>query len=152
MSEHEARPVTETRAALRQAGVVAWLRLARAYQRIERESTTWLSAWDLSLAQFDVLAQVGATEGLSQQELADALLVTKGNVSQLVAKMERRGLLERSQEGRTHCLSLTPAGRALFEQVVPAHERRLAERMGALSQTELGQLAATLRKLDRATS
>lgn len=144
------RTTTETRGSLRQPGVLAWLRLARVYQRIERESARWLDAWDLSLAQFDVLAQVGATEGLSQQELAEALLVTKGNISQLVAKMERRGLLARSQEGRALCLALTPAGRALYERVVPAHEQWLAQRTAALSPAELGQLVALLRTLDHA--
>ncbi|HKV84779.1 MAG TPA: MarR family transcriptional regulator [Ktedonobacterales bacterium] len=139
------------RGALRRPAVVAWLRLARVYQRIERDSERWLEPWDLSLAQFDVLAQVGASEGMSQQELAEALLVTKGNVSQLVAKMERRGLLTRSQEGRTLCLALTPEGRALHDRVVPAHERWLAERLGALSREQLGRLAGLLRTLDHAT-
>ena len=150
MMDTEAGATTETRGSLRQSGVLAWLRLARVYQRIERESAHWLDAWDLSLAQFDVLAQVGATEGLSQQELAEALLVTKGNVSQLVAKMERRGLLTRSQEGRSLCLSLTQAGRALHDRVVPAHERWVAQRMAPLSPAELAQLGGLLRKLDHA--
>ena len=152
MMDTETRTTTETRGSLRQLGVLAWLRMARVYQRIERESARSLDAWDLSLAQFDVLAQVGATEGLSQQELAEALLVTKGNVSQLVAKMERRGLLARSQEGRTLCLSLTPAGRALYERVVAAHEQWVAQRMALLSPAELGHLSALLRKLDHAES
>ena len=38
-----------------------------------------------------MLAKVGSTEGISQQELADALLVTKGNVCQLLDKMEGSG-------------------------------------------------------------
>ncbi|MGH2486745.1 MAG: MarR family winged helix-turn-helix transcriptional regulator [Ktedonobacterales bacterium] len=150
MTENDASTPVSERGALRRPAVLAWLRLARVYQRIERDSARWLEPWDLSLAQFDVLAQVGATAGMSQRELAEALLVTKGNVSQLVAKMERRGLLARSQDGRALCLALTPEGRALHDRVVPAHERWLAERLGALSREQLGRLASLLRALDHA--
>ncbi|HEY8492104.1 MAG TPA: MarR family transcriptional regulator, partial [Dehalococcoidia bacterium] len=95
--------------------VLAWLRLARVFQRLERALVQQLRAWDLSLAQFDLLAHVGAAEGLTQQELADRLLVTKGNVCQLLEKLERRGLVVRRPEGRANRLFLTPAGRALFQ-------------------------------------
>jgi DNA-binding MarR family transcriptional regulator len=73
--------------------VVAWLRLARVYRQIDRASAELLRRWDLSVAQFDVLAQIGVRAGLTQQELADHLLVTKGNISQFLARMERRGLV-----------------------------------------------------------
>jgi DNA-binding MarR family transcriptional regulator len=45
----------------------------------------------LNNAQFDVLAHVGAVEGMTQQELADSILVTKGNVALLLDRVEGRG-------------------------------------------------------------
>jgi len=109
-----------------------------------------LRAWDLSVAQFDVLAHVGASEGMTQQELADSLLVSKGNVCQLVDKMEGRGWILRRQEGRTNHLFLTEDGRKLVEEVVPAHEAMIAERFSVLSEEEQAQLYELLRKFDRA--
>jgi DNA-binding MarR family transcriptional regulator len=106
---------------LRSPALLGWLRLMRVYQRVNRASGEQLKGWDLSLAQFDVLAHVGAAEGTSQQELADSLLVTKGNVCQLLDKMEGRGLILRRQEGRTNRLFLSEEGRRLYEEVVPAH-------------------------------
>ncbi len=102
------------------------------------------------MAQFDVLAHVGAFEGMTQQELADSLLVTKGNVCQLVDKLEGRGLIFRRQQGRTNRLFLTDAGRQLFEEVVPAQEAMISERFSALSGEEQTQLHELLRKLDGA--
>jgi DNA-binding MarR family transcriptional regulator len=131
------------------ARVLAWLRLARAYHRIDRASAELLRGWDLSVAQFDVLAQVGAREGLTQQELADHLLVTKGNISQLLARMERRGLVRRTQEGRALTLSLTAEGRRLRDVVVPAQEALLAERLAPLDAGALRALSAALCALDR---
>src|SRR5215208_8070169 len=91
--------------------VVAWLRLARVFQKIDQAAAEHLRQFDLNLAQFDVLARVGAAEGLMQQEVANSLLVTKSNVAQLLDRMERTGLVERRPEGRANRLYLTPKGR-----------------------------------------
>jgi DNA-binding PadR family transcriptional regulator len=52
--------------------------------------------------------EVGRARGLSQQDLAATLLVTKGNVTQLLDRMQRDGLIVRCQEGRTNNFA-TPA-------------------------------------------
>src|SRR5215213_7795912 len=136
--------------ALRRPAVLGWLRLMRVYQKVDRISSEHLKHWGLSVAQFDVLAHVGASEGMTQQELADSLLVSKGNVCQLVDKMEGRGWILRRQEGRTNHLFLTEDGRKLVEEVVPAHEAMIAERFSVLSEEEQAQLYELLRKFDRA--
>ncbi len=130
--------------------VMAWMRLARVFQKIDRASEVRLRPWNLNVAQFDVLARVGAAEGITQQELADRLLVTKGNISQLLDRLERRGLLKRCQEGRTNTLSLTEEGQQLYAQVVPAQEEMVAQHFSALTSQEVNQLLHLLRKLDRA--
>lgn len=138
------------RIGIRRASVLAWLRLARVYQKVHHASSEQLSAWNLSLAQFDVLAHVSAAEGSTQQELADRLLVTKGNVSQLLTKMERSGLIIRQREGRISRIYLTVEGRKLVESVVPRHEDFIAEQFSRLNPGEQSELLSLLRKLDRA--
>ena len=122
----------------------------RVYQKVDRASAEHLRGWGFSVAQFDVLAHVGASEGMTQQELADSLLVTKGNVCQLVDKLEDRGLISRRHEGRSNLLFLTDEGRRLFERLVPAHEALIAERFSLFTEREQTQLYELLRKLDRA--
>jgi DNA-binding MarR family transcriptional regulator len=131
------------------SGVRAWLRLARVFQKIQQASAEELRAAGLTLGQFDVLTQVGAAEGATQQQIADALLVTKSNVCQLLDRMERSGLVERRQHGRSNRLYLTAHGRELYDRIVPAHERHLAELLGALSDEEQTRLLGLLRNLDR---
>jgi DNA-binding MarR family transcriptional regulator len=135
---------------LRRHGPLAWLRLARVFQKVERASGEHLRRWDLSVAQFDVLAHVGVSEGVVQHDLAESLLVTEGNVCQLLHRMEGRGLILRRKEGRANKLFLTDAGRRLFDEVVPAHEAMISERFTALLASEQEQLHELLRKLDRA--
>jgi DNA-binding MarR family transcriptional regulator len=134
----------------RQTGVVTWLRLTRTHQKIHHAATAQVRPFGLTLAQFDVLAHVSAAEGLPQQDLADALLVTKGNVCQLVDRLEERGLIARRQDGRVNRLYLTEAGRALVAEVIPAHEAAIAERFAALPRSDQVKLHALLRRLDRA--
>src|SRR5215212_4177725 len=126
-----------------------WLRLARVYQKIEQATAVDLRRDGLTAGQFDVLAHVGAAEGLTQQQVADALLVTKSNICQLLDRMQRAGLVERQQQGRTNLLYLTEEGRRLYQRVVPAHERRLAEHLASLTLEEQTTVLGLLRKLDQ---
>lgn len=129
--------------------ILVWLRLARLVQHVDRASEEHLKRWDLNLAQFDVLAQVSASEGRSQQELADRLLVTKGNVCQILNRMEARGLIVRCPEGRANSLYLTESGRALAAEVVPAHERFISGLFADLSPDEQRALLDVTRRVER---
>jgi DNA-binding MarR family transcriptional regulator len=133
---------------VRTPGLLAWWRLARVFQKVDRASTELLRWRQLSPAQVDVLAKVGASEGISQQELANALLVTKGNVCQLLDKMEGSGLLERRPDGRVNRLFLTNQGRRVHDEVVPQHEAMLAGRFNTLSENDQRELLRLLRHLD----
>lgn len=124
------------------------MRLARVFQQIDSRSERYFRGQGLNTAQFDVLARIGATSGITQQGLADALLVTKGNISQLLARMEHDGLVARRHEGRTNCLFLTGRGQALVARVVPEQEALIAELFTPLSDDEQRELLRLLRKLD----
>lgn len=132
------------------SSVLAWLRLARVFQKIDRASEIHMRSLGLTVAQFDILAQVGSAHGITQQELADRLLVTKGNISQLIDRMEKFGLLRRSQEKRSNNLSLTEKGQELYNRAVPSQEELIAKQFVALSATEIDNLLYLLRKLDHA--
>jgi DNA-binding MarR family transcriptional regulator len=128
--------------------VTLWLRFARVFHRIDRRLVGQLRARDLSLAQFDVLAQVNASEGLTQQELADRLLVTKGNVCQLLDRMEQSDLLVRRQDGRANRVYLTTSGSRLVRDILPEQETLIASLFSALTPDEQRQLRVLLRTLD----
>jgi DNA-binding MarR family transcriptional regulator len=135
---------------IRTPGLLAWMRLVRVFQKVDRTSTESLRCRQLSPAQLDVLAKVGSAEGISQQELADALLVTKGNVCQLLDKMEGTGLLQRRPDGRVNRLFLTDQGRLVHDEVVPRHDELLADQFNALSEGDQRELLRLLRQIDHA--
>ena len=127
--------------------MAAWLRLARFVS--VQHAALGARLRGLSLAQFDILAQIGAEEGQSQKELADRLVVTQGNVTQLLQKLEKRHLVARPPDGRCNRLQLTLAGRRLRDALVPGQERAVAQLFAALSDDELETLTRLLRKLSR---
>jgi len=85
--------------------------------------------FDVTLPTFDILAQVGrAPTGPTMSELSRRLLVSKGNVTDLVTRLERRGLLERradARDARVQHVHLTPAGEKLIRRMLAAHDRWL---------------------------
>jgi DNA-binding MarR family transcriptional regulator len=134
-------------------GVRSWLHLNRIMHTVGRRLSGHLERYDLTLAQFGVLAQLQAAPDISQQMLADWLFVTKGNIVGLLNRLEGRGLVERRpdpEDGRTHVVSLTEQGAALAARVVPEHEELVAECMGLIAPEEQRTLHQLLHTLDRA--
>ena len=134
-------------------GVRTWLHLDHIRHTVVRRLSEYLERYDLTPAQFGVLAQLQAVPGLSQQRLADWLFVTKGNMVGLLNRLEDRGLVERRpdpQDGRMHVVCLTERGAALAARVVPEHEALVAECMALIPPEEQRTLHRLLHTLDRA--
>jgi DNA-binding MarR family transcriptional regulator len=129
--------------------VFVWMRLMRVFQKIERLLAQQLRTYDLTLPQFDVLAHVGAEEGMTQQQLADKLLVTKGNICQLLDRMEENDMIIRRSSGRMNRIYLTDRGHALRDAVVPEHEQVVMEQFTGLELSEQRELLEMLRRVDR---
>jgi DNA-binding MarR family transcriptional regulator len=95
----------------------------------------------VTLPTFDILAQVQrAPRGPTMSELSRRLLVSKGNVTDLVTRLERRGLLERRADGRdarVQHVHLTPAGEKLIRRMVAAHDRWLIAMTAELGQQSM---------------
>jgi DNA-binding MarR family transcriptional regulator len=134
-------------------GVRTWLHLNHIRHTVSRRLSAHLERYDLTLAQFGVLAQLQAVPDLSQQKLADWLFVTKGNIVGMLNRLEDRGLVERRpdpQDGRTHMVSLTQQGAALAARVVPEHEELVAACLAVIAPEEQRTLHQLLHTLDRA--
>ena len=121
----------------------------RVHTKISHQETDLLRRLGISAAHFDALVQTMQQEGLTQKELSQRLLVTKGNVCYLVDKLEADKLLVRRSEGKTNRLYLTAKGRALIEEVLPVHDSMIEDVLTALSTEEQSLLRNLLRKLER---
>ena len=138
----------------RQDVLQTWLRLARVYQKIQRQLDRILDDAGLTLPQFDVLANLGMSEGITQQQLAERLLVTKGNVCGLLDRMELAGLVERRPsptDRRANHLHLTEKGKVALKTAFPVHLgliQQWMERLSAAEQTKLNDLLGKIESTD----
>jgi len=98
--------------------------LVQAYLGLYRIGSRHIESMGLTGPQFDVLAELGGTEGMTCAELGQATLITKGTLTGVLDRLEAKGLLERqSVEGdrRAIHVRLTTSGEALFRKAFPAH-------------------------------
>ena len=124
--------------------------LARTYQAFSSYSDGHIRELGLTSPQFDVLATLGGTEGMSMKDLAAATLVTKGTLTGIIDRLEQKGLLRREvppENRRSFTIVLTDAGEALFQKVFPEHIAYLQQRFEKLTADELHQLHDLLKKL-----
>jgi DNA-binding MarR family transcriptional regulator len=88
-----------------------------------------------TLARFDLLASLERRDGQTLAGLSRALLVSAGNVTGLVDRAERDGVVERRAEPsdrRVVRVWLTREGRALIRELLPLHARHVHELVGGL--------------------
>lgn len=112
-----------------------WFRFIRLNRRVTAAMGAELRGLGLSIPQFDVLSTLTECEGLTQQELAARLYVTKGNVSGLIDRLVEAGLVQRRPipgDRRSHALHLTPIGTDLAARGIAAQEAYVARTLGRL--------------------
>ena len=135
-----------------QHGPAALRTLIRVFGRMNDATTRLVKQHDLTLPHFEVLLCLKRGEGISQQDLSEQLLLTKGNICIIMQKMESSGLIERRvdpTDQRFHCLYLTDDGRQMLARMMPGHHALLIKIMSALNPTEQKTFYDLLTRIDQ---
>jgi DNA-binding MarR family transcriptional regulator len=130
-----------------------WLAVARMHQLWKKVFSEALVPLGIQLAHYDVLANVFRTPGLTQQALAEKLLVGRSAMSMLLPELERRNLIERRNDEadkRVRRLWLTPEGEALTRKALAIHTARIEAMMGVLSEEECNAIGETMWRVVKA--
>jgi DNA-binding MarR family transcriptional regulator len=111
-----------------------WLRMLSTTKLISQEVRRRLRAeFGATLPQFDLLAQLDRERnGLRLGELSKRTMVTNGNVTGLVERLENDGLIMRETpdgDRRVTVAKLTAKGEKLFRDMAAAHEGWLRDMM-----------------------
>ena len=134
------------------ANVRLWLRLLSCTMAIEKSAQRLLAERSgTTLPRFDVMAALERVPGgLTMGALSQALLVSNGNVTQLVRKLAADGMVQVESDRldrRVSRVRLTPAGRAHFTGLATAHHDHIDSLFAALNAEDHARLFAALGEL-----
>ena len=136
------------------AALDAYASLVRATTSLEALLSRQLDGFGLTMGQFRVLEALLHLGPMSHAALCRRLLCGHGNISVLIANLERRGLIGRkARSAKKHRKTpyLSPKGRKLIEEVFPFHARLVRAEMTALTNREqetLRRLCGRLGRID----
>jgi DNA-binding MarR family transcriptional regulator len=126
-----------------------WVRLLEVHNLMLSEVRRRLLD-DCTLPRFDLLANLERRDGQTLAELSRRMLVTAGNLTGLVDRAERDGVVERRADPRDRRLSrvyLTAKGRELISELLPVHAAHVVELVRGLEVSERRELRRLLGKL-----
>ena len=106
--------------------------------------------FDLSIPEWRVMAVLGQTPGLSAGEVGARTAMDKVQVSRAVANLVKNRRVQRDgdeDDGRIVRLSLTPRGRAIYDEIVPLALHLESVLLASLTPSEYESLSKLLDKL-----
>jgi DNA-binding MarR family transcriptional regulator len=92
----------------------------------------------------------GQSNGLSQTELGHQLLMHRSNITGLLDRLEKRGLVKRhdvASDRRAYRVGLTPAGARLMHEILPEYFQGAEQLWENVPAKRVSQLVADLRSV-----
>ena len=132
----------------------AWIRLLGVTRSVEASLRDFLRLkHDTTLPRFDVMAALWRRrEGVTMSELSRMLLVSNGNATAVVDRLEKDGFARRrpsETDRRTVFVALTDEGLTAFEGMAAGHETELDRLLSDLDEDDLEALTAIFRKVGK---
>jgi len=132
------------------AALRLWITLARCHATYAKAIAAKVQDYGLTTPQFGTLEALYHLGPLSLGDLAEKLLVTGGNVTYVMDRLEDQGLVYRyrcPEDRRVIHAKLTPEGRDLVAEVFPGHTSYVEHLSRHLSTEDQEMLSNLLRQL-----
>ncbi|MFN3398371.1 MAG: MarR family transcriptional regulator [Sulfurimicrobium sp.] len=122
------------------------------YKALEDSANRFLASYGLNNTHYIALMLIYASEGnvLNPCKLSESLLSSRANITRLMDELVENGWVERQwsiADRRRIELSLTPAGVALIEKILPRNWERIDHLWAGFSAEEIELTEKLLRKL-----
>ncbi|VAX02842.1 Transcriptional regulator, MarR family [hydrothermal vent metagenome] len=122
-----------------------WLRLITNSNIVEKKiRNLFRSEFGVTLPRFDLMAALYREQGgLTMGELSRRLLVSNGNVTGIVGRLQKEGMVKRwvlPTDRRIYSVGLTPKGRIEFKRMADRHKEWIADIFRDLKDDELAQM------------
>lgn len=118
-----------------------------------RIAKSYRKRYNLKITEWRLIAILAEAERLTPQALTRATRMDKINVSRAAKALLARRLVNATpngEDGRSHFLSLTAEGRALYAEIAPEALAMEARLLGDFTREEQSTFAALLRRIEAA--
>ncbi len=134
-------------------GAVAYS-VARTYNLLVRQLSQLYHRFGLTPASFNLLMLLKHgtdPESMTQQRIGACLVVSASDMTGLVDRLEKKGLVQRApgKDRRSNCLRITAKGSKLLDAVWPHHVAAIERLTSMLHERETHALVAALAKVRR---
>ena len=124
--------------------------LAECYQTFEQISAAHVRSLGLTPSQFDIIATLGNTNGMTLSELGEKTLITKGTLTGVIDRLQDKGLVKRrcsDEDRRSTIVQLTAQGARDFEDIFKPHVRFCKRPFADYGEEDYAALERELTKL-----
>jgi DNA-binding MarR family transcriptional regulator len=116
-----------------------------------RESRRFFRPFGITEAQFNVIHLLGKNGGMSQRELSDLLVVDRSNVTLLLDRMSKQGLVLREDvpgDRRAYKIVLTKQAEQLWKKILPHYQKAIAGVVKNIPDKDLSACFQVLQKIE----
>lgn len=131
---------------------ILWVRLNMTFQLIYSEIQKTLKKEKLTMPQLDIIVCIGRAEGLTLGDISERLMVTGGNITGVMDRLEKSGFVYRDRDKidrRIVRAQLTTKGFQLHREILPIFQKKWNEIVNILAPEEQRQLSLLLKKFSR---
>jgi DNA-binding MarR family transcriptional regulator len=119
-------------------------------QLFEKMNSMHIRPLGFTDSQFDIIATLGNTKGMTCKELGQKTLITKGTLTGVIDRLEKKGIVQRKQDEqdrRQFFIKLTDLGQQTFEQIFPIVINNGSSNFKHYAESDFNELEAHLNKL-----
>jgi len=130
--------------------IILWVRYVRTFSRIYGEIVHSLRETDITAPQLDILVCLHRGGSLPLNEIAKRLLLSGGNVTGVVDRLERDGFVKRirsTEDRRIVNIAITEQGIRTVKQVLPIYDRKINAIFSGLTVKERKTFRRLLKKV-----
>jgi len=124
--------------------------MALLYNVIGSDIANYLKEYNLSIGKLNILVAIkhhGSDNGIRQVEISQHLIVTPSNMTKMIDKLEKEGLVTRSAlagDRRVNMVKVTKKGSNLLDSMWDGYTDKLREVVGHLKEDKQKKLAGLL--------
>jgi len=130
--------------------IMLWVRLAMTFNVLYQEIKREVRKEHFTIPQLEIISCLDRTKGLPLSEIAERLLVSGGNVTGIIDRLERDGYVYRMRDKadrRVVRALLTEKGFELYKSFLPRYKETMNRINSGLTFQERRQLQRLLKKL-----